>query len=59
MRSIYLTAAKGTTLKLALVKIGITDGVNSEVLSGLAEGDLVVTATAPVKGGGPFGGPSK
>jgi len=60
LRTIYLPASNGSTLKLALVKIGITDGLTSEVLSGLAESDQVVTATTPVKGaGGPFGGPSK
>jgi HlyD family secretion protein len=43
------------------IKIGISDGVNTEVLDGLKEGDNVVTAqTAPQKGAppppSPFGG---
>ena len=57
-RTVYVTAANGTELKLVLVKIGATDGINSEVLSGLSEGDKVVTATIPQKSG-PFGGPPK
>jgi HlyD family secretion protein len=57
-RSVYMPVSKGTELKLVLAKIGATDGINSEVLSGLSEGDKVVTATVPQKSG-PFGGPSK
>jgi HlyD family secretion protein len=56
-RTVYLPETHGPTLKVAVVKIGVTDGINSEVLSGLHEGDLVATATIPVKSGGPFGGP--
>jgi HlyD family secretion protein len=58
-RTVYLTAEHGSTLKLVSVKIGVTDGIVSEVLGGLAEEDQVVTATIVPKGGGPFGGPSK
>lgn len=56
-RTVYLPEAKTSTLKVAIVKIGITDGLNSEVLSGLHEGDPVATATIPIKNSGPFGGP--
>ena len=56
-RTVYLPVSNGSTLKVAVVKIGVTDGINSEVLGGLREGDLVATATIPVKTGGPFGGP--
>ncbi|MGD1030571.1 MAG: efflux RND transporter periplasmic adaptor subunit [Opitutaceae bacterium] len=44
------------------VRIGITDGSNTEILSGLNEGDVIITGltspTAPVSAGGasPFGG---
>jgi HlyD family secretion protein len=55
-RTVYVPVS-GATLKVAVVKTGVTDGLNSEVLSGLNEGDLVVTATVPPKNGGPFGGP--
>jgi HlyD family secretion protein len=57
-RSVYVPVAGGTQLKLVLVKIGATDGINSEVISGLSEGEKVVTATIPQKTG-PFGGPPK
>lgn len=55
-------------LKPVTVKLGITDGANTEVIEGLNEGDVVVsgtvtqTAAAPTPptgspfGGGPFGG---
>jgi HlyD family secretion protein len=58
LRSVYVPVANGTQLKLVLAKIGATDGINSEVESGLTEGEKVVTATIPQKSG-PFGGPSK
>jgi HlyD family secretion protein len=56
-RTVYLLASGSTgPLTAAIVKTGITDGANSEVLDGLKEGDRVVTAyTAPKTG--PFGGP--
>jgi len=45
----------------AQIKIGISDGVNTEVLEGLKEGDNVVTARAVSQRGttsasSPFGG---
>jgi HlyD family secretion protein len=49
-RLVYQRGDNGTMLKPVLVKIGITDGMNSELLQGLKDGDLVVTAaTVPGK----------
>jgi HlyD family secretion protein len=58
-RTVYLPSGIGPALKVAIVRTGITDGANSEVLEGLREGDRVVTASSVVteKSGGPFGGP--
>jgi HlyD family secretion protein len=58
-RIIYQPGANPDTLKATVVRIGITDGVNSEVLEGLKAGDRVITAsTAPTaKKSGGFGGP--
>jgi HlyD family secretion protein len=58
-RTVYLPSGNGPALKVAIVRTGITDGANSEVLEGLKEGDRVVTASSVVteKSGGPFGGP--
>ena len=57
-RIVYQPGASPATLKATIVRIGITDGVNSEVLEGLKEGDLIITAsTAPAKKSGGFGGP--
>ena len=59
IRTVYLPAGDGSVLKVSTAKIGITDGVNSEIVSGLKENDRVVTAAVEKKGGGPFGGPPK
>ena len=49
-RLVYQRGQNGTMLRPVLVKIGITDGLNSELLQGLKDGDLVVTAaTVPEK----------
>ena len=57
-RVVYLPGSNGTSLKAVIVKTGITDGINSEVLEGLALGDRAITAsTAPKKTSGGFGGP--
>jgi len=62
------TGAERTLLKPITVKVGISDGANTEVLEGLKEGDVVVvgtvssaaTAAAPASPfGGPFGGPGR
>lgn len=57
-RLIYTTSANGTQLKPLIVKSGITDGADTEVLDGLSENTPVVTSTlaAAAKGGG-FGSP--
>ena len=44
-RLVYMTATNSAKLKPVLVKAGITDGVNTEILEGLAEGTSVVTST--------------
>jgi len=57
-RLIYTTSADGAKLKPLIVKAGITDGVNAEILDGLSEGTPVVTSTlaAEAKSNG-FGSP--
>jgi HlyD family secretion protein len=47
-RTVYVLSGEGkdATLKPVQVKVGISDGVFTEVLSGLKEGDLVVTGLA-------------
>jgi hypothetical protein len=75
-RTVYkLTGSdpKSATLEAVTAKLGITDGIYTEVLSGLKEGDVVVTAATlpgsasagaarpaanPFAGGGP-GGPRR
>ncbi len=37
-----------TVLKAVSVKLGVSDGTNSEVIEGLKEGEVVATGTAPV-----------
>jgi HlyD family secretion protein len=56
---IYSTSADGMKLKPIVVKTGITDGVNTEILDGLSDGTPVVTSTlaASAKAGGFGGGP--
>lgn len=57
-RLVYTTRANGTKLKPLVVKSGITDGADTEVLDGLNDGVPVVTSTltAAAKSGG-FGSP--
>jgi len=59
-RTVYVSTgtAKEPKLKAARVKIGVDDGTDSEILEGLREGDLVVTAALsaankPVRRPGP------
>ena len=61
--TVYVLMGKGenATLSAVQIKAGISDGINTEVLSGLNEGDLVVTGTAipgmaPVAKSGSMGG---
>jgi HlyD family secretion protein len=57
--------ANKVTLKPVTVKLGISDGTNTEVTEGLKEGDVIVTGTVssaavsstPTPFGNPFGGP--
>jgi len=57
-RLIYATSADGMKLKPVIVKAGITDGVDTEILDGLGESTAVVTSVlaADTKSGG-FGSP--
>jgi HlyD family secretion protein len=57
-RLVYTTSTDGLKLKAVIVKAGITDGVDTEILDGLNEGAPVVTSTltAEAKSGG-FGSP--
>ncbi len=59
--TIYVLTGAGETANLTPVQIktGISDGINTEVLSGLNEGDKVVTGTVftgTAAGANPFGG---
>lgn len=58
-RLVYSVGADGMKLKPIVVKTGITDGVNTEILDGLSDGTAVVTSTlaASAKAGGFGGGP--
>ena len=61
-RTIYVMPPGGGKPAPVQVKLGITDGVYTEVTSGLKEGDVVVTAveypqkSAPSSSSNPFGG---
>jgi len=59
--SVQLTSADGKTTSEIEVQTGLSDGANTEIMSGLKEGDKVVTTPATTtttsRGGGPFGGP--
>jgi HlyD family secretion protein len=56
----YQLQADNRTLAPKVVHIGATDGVSTEILDGLAQGDRVVTATlkAGLASGGQFGQPN-
>jgi HlyD family secretion protein len=63
IHTVYLLSGEGKDAKLQPVQIrtGISDGISTEVLSGLNEGDRVVTGTALPSGSAaapsnPFGG---
>jgi HlyD family secretion protein len=57
-RLIYSPGSNGTLLKPVIVKVGITDNVDTEILEGITAGAQVVTSDISVttKAGG-FGGP--
>ena len=44
-RLVYQPSADGKKLKPVIVKTGITDGIDTEILDGLTEGNSVATAT--------------
>jgi HlyD family secretion protein len=58
--SVKVPSADGKTTNEVVVKVGLTDGTNTEILSGLKLGDKVVTnpstTTTTRQGGGFFGG---
>ncbi len=57
-RLVYTLGTDGAKLKPVIVKIGLTDGVDTEILEGLTEGSRVVTSTlSPLAKSGGFGGP--
>ena len=56
-RLAFRLGADGATLTPIVVKAGITDGVDSEILEGLADGDRVVISAIAEKKSGMFGGP--
>jgi len=57
-RLVYTTSADGAKLKPVIVKAGITDGVDTEILDGLSEGARVVTSTlSGTSASSGFGGP--
>ena len=62
LRTVYVRSGK-SDLKPVLIKVGISDGISTEVVEGLSEGDQVVTGVnSPEQPGGaprpanPFGG---
>jgi HlyD family secretion protein len=59
--SVQGTSAVGKTTSEVDVQTGLIDGTNTEITSGLKEGEKVVTTPATTtttsRGGGPFGGP--
>lgn len=55
-RLVYTTSPDGKKLKPVVVKTGISDGLNTEILNGLTQGEAVVTATLGAAGGN-FGPP--
>jgi len=54
-RLLYALGANSSTLKPVLVRAGITDGVDTEILDGLDEHAAVVTSTLFFKVKGTFG----
>jgi HlyD family secretion protein len=57
-REVYLNpASPGDELKPLKVQVGISDGINTEILAGLKEGDTVITLLKPPPGSGPVSNP--
>ncbi|MGA2751779.1 MAG: efflux RND transporter periplasmic adaptor subunit [Verrucomicrobiota bacterium] len=55
-RMVYSPGSNSLTLKPVILKVGITDGIATEVLDGLKEGGLVITSSLTVAPTG-FGNP--
>jgi len=57
-RTVYVLSPTGI-LRTVAARTGVTDGLNSELISGLQEGERVVVASTSSAGkkGGPFNGP--
>lgn len=55
-RLVYLVNDDGVTLKPLIVRTGITDSVDSEIVEGPPEGAAVVISFTPAAKSGPFGG---
>jgi HlyD family secretion protein len=56
-RLVYAASADGKKLKPMVIKTGITDGLNTEILDGLTDGGAVVTTTLGAMTGNGFGPP--
>lgn len=50
-RIVYSPSADGKKLRAVVVRTGITDGVDTEILDGLSDGTAVVTSTRATGGG--------
>lgn len=60
-RTVYLLPANTDQLQAVSIKTGISDGVDTEVVAGLKEGDVIVTgvksaSSASTQANSPFGG---
>ncbi|MDQ6624071.1 MAG: efflux RND transporter periplasmic adaptor subunit, partial [Verrucomicrobiota bacterium] len=60
-RTVYVLSSPGAEPKAVSIKTGISDGVSTELLEGLKEGDVVVTGTVQASAAArpstnPFGG---
>lgn len=58
-RLVYTLEADGQSMAPVVVKVGITDNVDTEVLSGLTDGAAVITGSIAAPKRGLFGGPGK
>jgi HlyD family secretion protein len=56
-RLVYTTSANATKLKPLMIKSGVSDGVDTEILDGVSDGAAVVTSTLTATAKGGFGGP--
>jgi HlyD family secretion protein len=56
-RLVYVVGSTVAQLRPVIIKTGISDGVDTEVIEGLAEGATVVTSAITAKQAAGFGGP--